>query len=1291
MINKPSTKLDQKSKNTKSGGGGLSNARRREEEARKFKCVFLERRKSVTDGAKGEQVPNHVVKKGNLEFLVCKHVANHSSDELVDKERPLKRKMVLQKLINQLEIHGESISQEDVNKKFLRSLSPEWNTHTIVWRNKLEIDTLRLDDLYNNLKINKTEVKGTSSSNTNTSNIAFVSSNSTSGINGAVNTAYGVSTASTQAIVVNSTTIDNLKEMDLRWQMVMLTIRARRFLKNIKSSMRKTLWNDIARLVPNKVKYYNCHKRGHFARECKAPRSQDTKHKESTRRTVPVETPASAALVSCDDLGGYDWSDQAKDGPANFALNAYSSTSSNSEVFIDSNCSSFCLENTKILKEQNKQLLKDLRTSKINAITYKTGLEYVEASLLVYKKNKSVYKEDIKILKREIYLKEVAIIELMRKLELAQKQKDEIQLTVENFKNSSKNLSKLLDCQIIDKCKTGLGYNAVSPPYTGNFLPPKPNLSGLKEFVNEPIVSEPIVKKPVVKTSKAKASADNPKDDKGVIDSGCLRHMTENMSYLTDYEEIDEGYVAFGEAVNTGCYVQNRVLVVKPPNKTPCELFHGRTPPLSFMRPFGFVTILNTKDHLGKFDGKADEGFFIRYSLNSKAFRVFNNRTRIVEENLHIRFNENTPNIARSRPNWLFYIDELTKSMNYKPVVARNHSNGNAGTKACDDVGKARMKTVPGKDYILLPLWTIDLLISQESKSSQDDGFQPLNDDGKKVDEDPRQESKCKDQEKEDNVNSTNNVNVVGINEEADMNNMDITIQVGPTSTIRIYKDHPLDQLIGDLHSTTQTRNKSNNLEDHGIKAIRLFLAYASFKDFVVYHMDVKSAFLYRKIKEEDEDDEEVDVHMYRSMIGSLLYLTSSRLDIMLVVCACARYHVNPKVSHIYAVKKIFRYLKGQPKFDLWYPKDSHFDLVAYTDSDYAGASLDRKSTTEGCQFLGCRLISWQCKKQTVVANSTTKAEYATVKAKTVNGEGRLQDLVDAKKIIITESTIRRDLQLEDAKGVDCLPNAVISEQLTIIGKLRREVTKVPQPSDPESVADEAVNEVMNDTLLRAAITDTNLDAEQDRDATTPTISINEATLAQALAEIKHAKPKTKAKGIVFHEPGELQAKKQRELNDEEKANMFMQLLEKRRKFFAAKKVEERRNKPPIQAQQRKIMCTYLKNIEGKKLTDLKNKSFDSIQKMFDRAFKRINTFVDYKTELVEESSKKHEANVTEGSSKRAETELEQENAKKQKIDDDKETGELQQLVKIIPDEEGVEIDAIPLAVKPLSIVDWKI
>nr|GFA36885.1 ribonuclease H-like domain, reverse transcriptase, RNA-dependent DNA polymerase [Tanacetum cinerariifolium] len=182
------------------------------------------------------------------------------------------------------------------------------------------------------------------------------------------------------------------------------------------------------------------------------------------------------------------------------------------------------------------------------------------------------------------------------------------------------------------------------------------------------------------------------------------------------------------------------------------------------------------------------------------------------------------------------------------------------------------------------------------------------------------------------------------------------------------------------------------------IKAIRLFLAYDSFMGFMVYQMDVKSEFLYGTIEEEVyvcqpsgfEDPDHPD-KVYKvvkalyglhqalrawSMIGSLMYLTSSRPDIMFAVCACASFQVTPKASHLHAVKRIFRYLKGKPHLGLWYPKDSPFELVAYSDSDYAGASLDRKSTTRGCQFLRCRLICWQCKKQTVIATSFTEAEY---------------------------------------------------------------------------------------------------------------------------------------------------------------------------------------------------------------------------------------------------------------------------------------------------------------------------
>ncbi|GKC51351.1 ribonuclease H-like domain-containing protein, partial [Tanacetum coccineum] len=217
--------------------------------------------------------------------------------------------------------------------------------------------------------------KGTSSSSLNTQNISFVSSNSTSSTNGAVNTAHGATNASTQATAVNSTTIDNLsdvvicaffagqpnspqlnnedlqqiyphdlEEMDLRWQMAMLTMKARRFFKN---NRRKLTVNgkETIGFDKSKVECYNCHKRGHFARECRALRNQENRNKENTRRVMPVEITTSNALVSCDGFG-YNCDDQADEGPTNFEL----------MVSTNSSCSTSCLENVKILKEQNEQL-----------------------------------------------------------------------------------------------------------------------------------------------------------------------------------------------------------------------------------------------------------------------------------------------------------------------------------------------------------------------------------------------------------------------------------------------------------------------------------------------------------------------------------------------------------------------------------------------------------------------------------------------------------------------------------------------------------------------------------------------------------------------------------------------------------------------------------------------------------------------------------------------------------------------------------------------------------------------
>ncbi|GKA87184.1 putative ribonuclease H-like domain-containing protein [Tanacetum coccineum] len=735
----------------------------------------------------------------------------------------------------------------------------------------------------------------------------------------------------------------------------------------------------------------------------------------------------------------------------------------------------------------------------------------------------------------------------------------------------------------------------------------------------------------------------------------------------------------WAEAVSTACYVLNRVLVTKPHNKTPYELLTGKTPIISYIRPFGcHVTILNTIDHLGKFVGKSDEGFLVGYSLQSKAFRVYNLVTKRVEENLHIKFLENKPNVAGKGPNWLFDLDYLTDSMNYHPVRSENQANLHAGQQEANHNADEKREGLREEEQVFLdelkrlkrqekeaneeaealrkdtvstlakasstnlvitvsiPVSTTSphegLSLSDTTNSQEDDSeIPPLED----IHEDTT-----------DGIFTHSSYDDEGA--EADFTNLETVVNVSPIPTSRINPSHPSALILGDPTSAVQTRSKVNKsseahafvsyvqkqrrnnhkdfhhclfacflsqhepkkiseaLEDESwvdamqeellqfeiqkvwilvdlpygkkaigtkwvyrnkkdergvvvrnkarlvaqghrqeegidydevfapvarLEAIRIFLAFASYMGFIVYQMDVKSAFLYGKIDEEvyvsqppgfldpkypekvykvvkalyglhqaprawyatlstfllkngyrrgtidktlflrkdkhdiilvqvyvddiifgstkkswcdefealmksrfqmssmgeltfflglqvkqkpdgifisqdkyvaeilkkfdfasvktastpietqkplvkDEEASDVDVHLYRSMIGSLMYVTASRPDIMFAVCACSRFQVTPKTSHLSAVKRIFRYLKGKPKLGLWYPRESSFDLESYSDSDYAGANLDRKSTTGGCQFLGRRLITWQCKKQTIVATSTTEAEY---------------------------------------------------------------------------------------------------------------------------------------------------------------------------------------------------------------------------------------------------------------------------------------------------------------------------
>ncbi|GJZ97536.1 retrovirus-related pol polyprotein from transposon TNT 1-94 [Tanacetum coccineum] len=202
----------------------------------------------------------------------------------------------------------------------------------------------------------------------------------------------------------------------------------------------------------------------------------------------------------------------------------------------------------------------------------------------------------------------------------------------------------------------------------------------------------------------------------------------------------------WAEAISTACYVLNKVLVTKPQNKTPYELITGKIPIISYIRPFGcHVTILNTIDHLGKFEGKSNKGFLIGYSLNSTAFRVYNLETKRVEENLHINLLENKPNVAGKGPNWLFDLDYLTDSMNYQPVRSENQANKttgpeetnhSAGTQDNINVGNSEMEANPAQDYFVLPICS-SYTSTIKSSEAKNEGEKPNKDTGLKTNEEP--------------------------------------------------------------------------------------------------------------------------------------------------------------------------------------------------------------------------------------------------------------------------------------------------------------------------------------------------------------------------------------------------------------------------------------------------------------------------------------------------------------------------------------------------------------------------
>nr|GEX16771.1 hypothetical protein [Tanacetum cinerariifolium] len=1059
---------------------------------------------------------------------------------------------------------------------------------------------------------------------------------------------------------------DDLEEMDLKWQMAMLIMRARRFLqrtgRNLRANGPTSLGFDMS-----KVECYNYHMKGHFARECRSPKdSRRNDVAEPQRRKVE---PASYALMaisssssSSDNESDESWAPsslydrfQPSDGyhvvpppyTGTFMPPKHDLVFNTAPTTVETDHPTFNVQLSPTKPKQDvshahrptapiiedwvsdsedeaetkaPQIVPSFVQSTEQLKSPRNYVQHVETSIPAATPKLSSPKPPSsgKRRNRKACFVCKSVDHLIKDCEYHAKQmaqpttwnhahrgnhKQYAQMTHHNPKRHIVHAavltqSKPVSITIVRPVSADVPKSKVTRPRHATPIVTKPNSPIRTHLTRNP---SPKTSNSPPRVTAVKALVGNPQHalkDKGVIDSGCSRHMTGNMSYLFDFEELNGGYVAFGgnpkggkisgkgkiktgnrftwvfflatkdetssilktfitglesqlslkvkvirsdngtelknndlnqfygikgikrefgvprtpqqngiaerknrtlieaartmladsllpipfwtEAVNTACYVQNRVLVTKPHNKTPYELLHGRTPSIGFMRPFGCpVTILNTLDSLGKFDGKVDEGFLVGYSVSSKSFRVFNSRTRIIQETLHVNFLEK-PNVVGSGPTWLFDIDSLTRTMNYQPFTAGNQTNPSAEFKDYSNNSINEVNAVG----TLVP--TVGQISFNSSNTFSADGpsyaaASPTHRKSSFIDA-----SQLLDDlympELED-ITYFDDEDDVGA--EADFNNLETSITVSPIPTTRVHKDHPVTQIIGDLSSTTQTRSMTKVVKDQEpkrvhqalkdpswieatqeeilqfkmqkvwilvdlpygkrfightqkegidykevfapvarIEAIRLFLAYASFMGFMVYQMDIKSAFLYGTIKEEVyvcqplgfEDPDHPDkvykvvkalygLHQaprawyetlanyllkngfQRGKIDQTLFIKRQKRDILLVQIyvddiifgatnkdLCKSFEKLMKDKFQMSSIGKFGLTEGKSAST---PIDTKKPLLKDPDGEDVDIHTYRSMIGSLMYLTSSRLdIMFACKKQTVVATSSTKAEY---------------------------------------------------------------------------------------------------------------------------------------------------------------------------------------------------------------------------------------------------------------------------------------------------------------------------
>ncbi|GJT23870.1 putative ribonuclease H-like domain-containing protein [Tanacetum coccineum] len=848
---------------------------------------------------------NFLFLRRRYDIMAMKWKLFRSTDFILSGSYSKRKWSLFQSLLSQLEIHGAGISTEDANQKFLRSLPSAWSQVSLIMRTKPGVDSLNFDDLCNNLRVFESDVKGSTASSSSMQNVAFVSENTSS---------------------TNDLDEFDLKEMDLKWQVAMISMRMKKFYKKTGRKLQFDAKEPVG-FDKTKVECYSCHKTWHFARECRSKGNQDSRRrdawntrnndKDNRRRSVSaVKGKRETAIKSS---AGCNWR------PKRHYWNQVSKYNSGSRLSIKS------LQRTMELLIMMFRHSTDTKALPCRISSFNGGPAYFWRKMCD-KKNKVLFTD-------------------------------------------SECLVLFLEFKLPDEHQVLLRIPRQNNMYSFNLENIVPS-GGTEDNIDA-----------AIKSSKVNNAGEEP-------------------TKPLDFKQVDKEDQEFAQET------EDLLLQAGAAKASSTNIVNTASTPVSTATPYGglsFTDLTNTNQDdseipaLEEIYDNPTNGIFTNSSYDDEGVVAdFTNLEPVV----------NVSPIPTSRIN---SIHPLTLDLRDPQSAVQTRSKVTKSFRAHAFVSYIQKQRRNNHKDFQHCLFACFLSQNEPKKISEvlEDENLPY---GKK--------------------------------------------EIGTKWVYRNKKDKRGVVVRNKARLVAQGHRQEEGIDYDEvfapvakIEAIRIFLAFASYMGFIVYQMDVKSAFLYGKIDKEvyvsqppgfidpkyskkvykvvkalyglhqaprawyatlstfllkngyrrgtidktlfikkDKHDiilvqvyvddiifgstKNLGVMNLRSMIGSLMYLTASRPDIMFAVCACSRFQVTPKTSHLSAVKRIFRYLKGKPKLGLWYPRVSSFDLEAYSDSDYAGANLDRKSTTGGCQFLGRRLISWQCKKQTIVATSTTEAEY---------------------------------------------------------------------------------------------------------------------------------------------------------------------------------------------------------------------------------------------------------------------------------------------------------------------------